>query len=258
VGPPHHPPERAVPLRAARATSRGAALLGSVGLTTREACGDTVATSRAATSPARARTRCSTSAVGRGRVPALPAQPARAAPARASSRSTSPAARPTAARRCSTTSASSRQPAAARRHARAGFRVFIAGGLGANPHPAQALEEFTSREDLWPTIEGDPARASTTTATATTSCAPASSGSSTRWASTSCASASSRSASSCLASATWPGRHPRDRAGARRRPAGRIGTDGVGRRRRARSSCRPRPVQRWETANVVRGAPTAR
>ena len=35
----------------------------------------------------------------------------------------------------------------------AGFRVFLAGGLGANPHPAQALEEFTSREDLLPTIE---------------------------------------------------------------------------------------------------------
>ncbi len=34
-----------------------------------------------------------------------------------------------------------------------GFRVFIAGGLGANPHPAQALEEFTAREDLLPTIE---------------------------------------------------------------------------------------------------------
>jgi sulfite reductase (ferredoxin) len=34
-----------------------------------------------------------------------------------------------------------------------GFRVFIAGGLGANPHPAQALEEFTSRDDLLPTIE---------------------------------------------------------------------------------------------------------
>ncbi len=34
-----------------------------------------------------------------------------------------------------------------------GFRVFIAGGLGANPHPAQALEEFTSREDLLATIE---------------------------------------------------------------------------------------------------------
>jgi len=35
----------------------------------------------------------------------------------------------------------------------AGFRVFFAGGLGANPHPAQALEEFTSREHLMETIE---------------------------------------------------------------------------------------------------------
>ncbi len=35
----------------------------------------------------------------------------------------------------------------------AGFRVFLAGGLGANPHPAQALEDFTAREDLLPTIE---------------------------------------------------------------------------------------------------------
>ncbi|MEX0847845.1 MAG: nitrite/sulfite reductase [Ilumatobacteraceae bacterium] len=34
-----------------------------------------------------------------------------------------------------------------------GFRVFIAGGLGATPHPAMALEDFTSREDLLPTIE---------------------------------------------------------------------------------------------------------
>ena len=34
-----------------------------------------------------------------------------------------------------------------------GFRVFMAGGLGANPHPAQAVEEFTAREDLLPTIE---------------------------------------------------------------------------------------------------------
>jgi sulfite reductase beta subunit-like hemoprotein len=34
-----------------------------------------------------------------------------------------------------------------------GFRVFMAGGLGANPHPAQALEEFTSRDDLLATIE---------------------------------------------------------------------------------------------------------
>jgi sulfite reductase beta subunit-like hemoprotein len=34
-----------------------------------------------------------------------------------------------------------------------GFRVFVAGGLGANPHPALALEEFTSREDLMATLE---------------------------------------------------------------------------------------------------------
>ncbi|MBM3639224.1 MAG: nitrite/sulfite reductase [Actinobacteria bacterium] len=34
-----------------------------------------------------------------------------------------------------------------------GFRVYIAGGLGANPHPALALEDFTSKEDLLPTIE---------------------------------------------------------------------------------------------------------
>jgi sulfite reductase beta subunit-like hemoprotein len=34
-----------------------------------------------------------------------------------------------------------------------GFRVFVAGGLGANPHPALALEEFTAKEELMPTIE---------------------------------------------------------------------------------------------------------
>jgi sulfite reductase (ferredoxin) len=37
--------------------------------------------------------------------------------------------------------------------AEAGFRVFVAGGLGANPHPALALEEFTTREELLPTLE---------------------------------------------------------------------------------------------------------
>ncbi len=35
----------------------------------------------------------------------------------------------------------------------AGFRVYVAGGLGATPHPAQALEDFTTREELLPTIE---------------------------------------------------------------------------------------------------------
>ncbi len=34
-----------------------------------------------------------------------------------------------------------------------GFRVYVAGGLGANPHPALAFEEFTSKEELLPTIE---------------------------------------------------------------------------------------------------------
>ncbi|MEO5901483.1 MAG: nitrite/sulfite reductase [Ilumatobacteraceae bacterium] len=34
-----------------------------------------------------------------------------------------------------------------------GFRVFVAGGLGANPHPAFSIEEFTTREELLPTIE---------------------------------------------------------------------------------------------------------
>ena len=34
-----------------------------------------------------------------------------------------------------------------------GFRVYVAGGLGANPHPALALEEFTPREELMATLE---------------------------------------------------------------------------------------------------------
>ena len=35
----------------------------------------------------------------------------------------------------------------------AGFRVFLAGGLGATPHPALALEPFTPREELLATLE---------------------------------------------------------------------------------------------------------
>jgi sulfite reductase beta subunit-like hemoprotein len=35
----------------------------------------------------------------------------------------------------------------------AGFRVFVAGGLGATPHPALALEDFTPREELMATLE---------------------------------------------------------------------------------------------------------
>jgi sulfite reductase beta subunit-like hemoprotein len=35
----------------------------------------------------------------------------------------------------------------------AGFRVYVAGGLGATPHPALALEDFTPRDELLPTLE---------------------------------------------------------------------------------------------------------
>ena len=35
----------------------------------------------------------------------------------------------------------------------AGFRVYVAGGLGANPHPAVALEDFTPRDELLATLE---------------------------------------------------------------------------------------------------------
>lgn len=35
----------------------------------------------------------------------------------------------------------------------AGFRVYVAGGLGANPRAARALEDFTTREMLMPTLE---------------------------------------------------------------------------------------------------------
>ena len=156
LGPPHDPPERPVPLRA---SSSGSA--------------PRCATSPRPASPAgrRAATRCATSPAaispGRARYEVLditpwaagddrpvPAQPARAAPApqvqdqllglrhrlrpgdvqrrRRHRRSPSPARDGT---------------------VEAGFRVFFAGGLGANPHPAQALEEFTAREDLLPTIE---------------------------------------------------------------------------------------------------------
>ena len=82
-------------------------LLASVGLTTREACGDTVRNVAgchlAGACPFEV---LDITPVGRGRRPSyFLRNPYRPAPARASSRSTSPAASPTAARRCSTTSA---------------------------------------------------------------------------------------------------------------------------------------------------------
>ena len=50
-----------------------------------------------------------------------------------------------------------------------GFRVFIAGGLGANPHPALALEDFTSPKTCCPPSRRCSA-CSTRPATARTSC----------------------------------------------------------------------------------------
>ena len=92
--------------------------------------------------------------VGRGGVPSLRAQPARPAAApqvqdqllRLRDRLRSGDVQR---RRCDRDDAHATTTATVE----AGFRVFIAGGLGANPHPALALEEFTPREELLPTIE---------------------------------------------------------------------------------------------------------
>ena len=106
LGPPHHPPERAVPLR--RSSSRRPRCCASSrrsGSPAARRAATPCATSSAATSPARARTRCSTSRRGPRRPPTSSCATRSRSGCPASSRSTSPAARPTAARRCSTTSA---------------------------------------------------------------------------------------------------------------------------------------------------------
>ena len=55
----------------------------------------------------------------------------------------------------------------------AGFRVFMAGGLGANPHPADRARGVHRRATTsWPRSSRS-CGCRTTTATATTSCAPA-------------------------------------------------------------------------------------
>ena len=150
--------------------------------------------------------------VGRGRLPALPAQPARPAPA--------PQVQDQLLRlRDRLRPGDVQRRRRDRRHPHAattapiepGFRVFVAGGLGANPHPALALEEFTAREDLLPTIEAMPAgvrqhgnrdnklRARMKWLVDTLGLRRAA------------APRSSRSASSCSASSTWPGGIPADR-----------------------------------------------
>ena len=97
---------------------------------------------------------------------------------------------------------------------------------------------------------------STTTATVTTSCGPGSSGSSTRWASTSCASGSSRSASCSWPPAPGRAAYPPSSQELGDAPAG-VATGTVahpGRAPRSRSgSARANPYKRWEAANVVIG-----
>ena len=109
LGSPHHPPERPVPLRRARAgRPRSCADWRRSGSRRVRPAATPSATSWAAISPARARIeKLDISALGRGNRPlACCATPTRSA-CPASSRSTSRAARPTAAKPCSTTSASS-------------------------------------------------------------------------------------------------------------------------------------------------------
>ena len=174
LGSPHHPPERAVPLRPAARRPRGAPRSSgrSASPAARRAA-TPCATSPAATSPAPARSRCSTSPRGPRPSPTCSSATRSRSASRASSRSTSPAARRTAARRCSTTSASSPSPDPARTVARARLqgvprrrpRHDAAPGAGARGlhRPARTCSR-PSR----------PACArSTTTATATTSCGPA-------------------------------------------------------------------------------------
>ena len=106
LGSPHHAPERAVPLRRAARHARGAAPA-RVGRA-HQPRGVRRHRAQRRRLPPRRRVPVRGArhlAVGRGRVPLVHPQPARRSGCRASSRSTSAAARPTAARRCSTTSA---------------------------------------------------------------------------------------------------------------------------------------------------------
>ena len=153
-GPPHHPPERAVPLRRPRADPRCLRLLAAVGLTSREACGDTV------------RNVAGCHLAGACPYEVLDISPWAEAATDLFLRNPIAQRLPRkfkinfsgCATDCGQAMFNDVGVIAVNRPlpdgtVEPGFRVFIAGGLGANPHPAQALEEFTSREDLLPTIE---------------------------------------------------------------------------------------------------------
>ncbi len=139
-----------------------------------------------------------------------------------------------------------------------GFRVFIAGGLGANPHPALALEEFTPREELLPTIEAvlrvfdhDGNRDNKLRARM-------------KWLVDSLGLEELqrrifRERRFLLASSSWPGGIPAEVEKAGDEPAGRssavqVTAVGQGTPVQLRS---PDPYRAWEQANVVRGVAKA-
>ena len=136
-----------------------------------------------------------------------------------------------------------------------GFRVYIAGGLGATPHPALALEDFTSREDLLPTIESV-LRVFDQTGNRDNKLRAR-----LKWVVDQLGIDEVRRRvikirHTLPASSTWPGGIPPEVAAAGDAPAGRVG-DGevtaVGQGVRVELSSSD-PFRRWETASVIRGA----
>ena len=175
LGPPHHPPERPVPLRPARAGPGPAAGAGRGrpdhprGLRRHRPQRHGLPPGRRL--PLRGARH---QPLGRGHLPSLPAPPVRPAPApqvQDQLLGLRHRLRPGHVQR----RGRGRRRPAPRRTARVepGFRVFMAGGLGANPHPAQALEEFTAPGGPAARPSRPSCGPSTTSATGTTSCGPA-------------------------------------------------------------------------------------
>lgn len=136
----------------------------------------------------------------------------------------------------------------------AGFRVFVAGALGANPHAALAIEEFTPKEALLPTIEAiirvfeqtgnrdNKLRARMKWVVGELG-----------WEETQRRILAARKL--LPASATWPGGLPEAVVRAGDAPAGRgVGpVSSIGQGSRVAFGSK-KPFDRWEAANVVRGA----
>ncbi len=136
-----------------------------------------------------------------------------------------------------------------------GFRVYIAGGLGATPHPALSLEDFTTREELLPTIEAV-LRVFDQTGNRDNKLRAR-----LKWVIDQLGIDEVRRRvlkirHTLPASSTWPGGIPPEVAAVGDAPAGRVSVGevtemGQGVRVALRSSD---PFVRWETASVIRGA----